>query len=159
MQTAATAVADASFLVTAEVPVGPAPRQRWDGPATVAAGRAGVFPPSIVRFQWFPWRGLGRIELEGRSIVYRRTRWTAGPPPRDVRFERESALIEEGAPSGPAVELRAPLTALLVRLVVRDRETDAIVLAVRVRDRERLLDLLENRGWDVRRAGRARDRP
>jgi hypothetical protein len=159
VQNAATAVADASFLVTAEVPVGAAPRPRWDGPATVAAGRAGVFPPSIVRFHWFPWRGLGRIELEGRSLVYRRTRRTVGPHRRDLRFERESALVEEGAPSGSSVEARAPLTALLVRLVVRDRASDTIVLAVRVRDRKRLLDLLENRGWEVRRAGRARDRP
>jgi hypothetical protein len=116
----------------------------------------GVFPPSIVRFEWFPWRGVGRIELDGPWLVYRRTRHTVGPTRRDLRFEPESALVEEGVPSGSAVELRAPLTALLVRLVVRDRASGAIALAVRVRDRRRLLDLLERRGWEVRRAREAR---
>jgi len=149
-------VADASFLVTAEVPVGAGPRPRWDAPATVAAGRVGVFPPSIVRFEWFPWRGVGRIDVDGPSLVYRRTRRTVGPTRRELRFEPESALVEEGVPSGSSVELRAPLTALLVRLVVRDRASGAIALAVRVRDRGRLLDLLESRGWEVHRAGRAR---
>jgi hypothetical protein len=149
-------VADAEFLVTAEVPVGAGPRPRWDAPATIAAGRVGVFPPPIVRFEWFPWRGVGRIELDGPWLVYRRTRRTVGPTRRDLRFDPASALVEEGVPSGSWVELRAPLTALLVRLVVRDRASGAIALAVRVRDRGRLLDLLEHRGWEVRRAGRAR---
>ena len=149
-------MADATFLVTAEVPVGVGPRPRWDAPATLAAGRVGVFPPSIVRFEWFPWRGVGQLEIDGPVLVYRRTRHTVGPPRRALRFEPESALVEEGVPSGSSVELRAPLTALLVRIVVRDRASGAIALAVRVRDRSRLLDLLESRGWEVHRAGRAR---
>jgi hypothetical protein len=146
-------MADATFIVTAEAPVVAAPRPRWDAAATVAAGRAGVFPPSVVRLEWSPLRGVGLLEIHERSLVYRatRTRRAFAGLRREARFEPEEALVEESGPS-QRTELAAPLTALLIRLVVRDRATDAIRLAVAVRNRHGLLDLLEERGWEVRRA-------
>jgi len=146
-------VADATFLVTAEVPVAAVPRPAWDAAATVAAGRAGAFPPSVVRLEWSPLRGVGLVEIHERSLVYRatRTRRAFAGLRKEARFEPEDALVEESGPS-QRTELAAPLTALLIRLVVRERSTGATLLAVGVRDRHRLLDLLEERGWEVRRA-------
>src|SRR4051812_35848551 len=144
------------FVVTAEAPVGHVSRPAWEGPATIGALRAHAFPPAVARVDWSPLRGVGRIEIRGRSLVYHRTRvrsWSRTLA-RETTFDPKHTRVEE---CGPAqwTETSPVLSALLVRVVLRDATSGAAVLAVAVRARRRLLDVLEQRGWDVRRHGAA----
>jgi hypothetical protein len=140
-------MSDSAFVVTADIPL-----ETHSAVGEIAGVASGAVAASHATVNWFPFGGVGRIELEGPRLVYHptRSRRAFGAIPPEQTFEPNATVVEECGLSH-WTELTRPSNVLFLRLLLRDRATGTPVLAVGVRRRDRLLDLLEGRGWEVRR--------
>lgn len=134
--------------------------QREQFRVTAWLGEPSLLPSTALgpmnRFAWVPFVGVGRLLVDGNVVRFEpsgllRSMWRLNEV-RSVEVRPSEATVREIGPSDfRGNTIYSPFFGSLLASVVFLREPDYVELQVGVRERERLLDLLGERGWSVSR--------
>jgi hypothetical protein len=108
------------------------------------------------RFAWIPIVGVGRLTVQAELVQFEpsrllRSMWRKNDV-RSVELRPSEASVREIGPSDfSSNTIYSPILGSLLARVAFLREPNHVELQIGVADRERLLDLLDRRGWSVKR--------